>query len=255
MPSGTWLVHKIRSPGAASRRRTARSAAESTTCSQLSRMSVVSARRSRSARAVSPPVTFNAAITASTTSSVVIAISNRASHTPPDALQGAAGGDRHGRLADTAHTDDLDQPPGGEQLGQVGDDPVATDEFGRYRRQVADRHGSLGRVGRRAHGGERSVVGEDLVLESLQWRSRVETQLVGQQAPYSLVCGQRVSLAPTPVQALSSTAARGSPGTGWRPRPLPTRRPHPWRRPAAIGTRTTSRGAATGLLPIVPGAE
>ena len=190
MPSGTWLVHRIRSPGTASSRRTARSAAASTTCSQLSRMTVVSARRSRSTRAVSPPVTFNAAITVSTTSSVVVAVSNRASHTPPGALSGAAGGDRHGRLADTADTDDLDQPPGGEQLGQVGDDPVATDELGRHRRQVADRHGSLGRVGRRAHGGERSVVGEDLVLELLQLRSRVETELVGQQAPDSLVGGQ-----------------------------------------------------------------
>ena len=37
-PSGTWLVHRIRSPGAASRRRPARAAAASTTCSQLSRI-------------------------------------------------------------------------------------------------------------------------------------------------------------------------------------------------------------------------
>ena len=119
---------------------------------------------------------------------------------PTRRAQGAAGGDRHGRLADTADTDDLDQPPGGEQVGQGGDDAVSTDELDRDRRQVADGRGFLGRTGPRPHGGERSVVGEDLVLESLQLRSRVETELVGQQAPYSLICGQRVGLPSAPVQ-------------------------------------------------------
>ena len=38
MSSGTWLVHRIRRPGTASSRRTARAAAASRTCSQLSRM-------------------------------------------------------------------------------------------------------------------------------------------------------------------------------------------------------------------------
>ena len=48
MSSGTWLVHRIRIPGAASRRRTARSAAASMTCSQLSRMTNASVPLSRS---------------------------------------------------------------------------------------------------------------------------------------------------------------------------------------------------------------
>ena len=55
MSSGTWLVHRIRSAGAASRRRTARAAAASMTCSQLSRITRSEEVLSRSNSAASPP--------------------------------------------------------------------------------------------------------------------------------------------------------------------------------------------------------
>ena len=53
------------------------------TCSQLSRITNAGRPLSRSTRAASPPVTFNAAINVSTTSSGVVAVSSLAKQTPP----------------------------------------------------------------------------------------------------------------------------------------------------------------------------
>ena len=53
--AATWLVHRTRSPGAASSRRTASAAAASTTCSQLSRISSAPVPASRSTTDAWPP--------------------------------------------------------------------------------------------------------------------------------------------------------------------------------------------------------
>ena len=82
MPNRTWLVHRTRSPGAASSRRIASVAAASTTCSQLSRITSGALPLSRSSSAGSPPGTFKAAISTSTTSFAVAAVSSLASQTP-----------------------------------------------------------------------------------------------------------------------------------------------------------------------------
>ena len=94
MSSGTWLVHRIRSPGASSRRRTAREAAASTTCSQLSRMTRAEDVLSRSKRAASPPGPSTAPIKASTTSSAVTAVSSLANQTPSRPTRPARGRQR-----------------------------------------------------------------------------------------------------------------------------------------------------------------
>ena len=111
--SRTWLVHRIRSGGAASSRRTASAAAASSTCSQLSRITTAADALSRSSSAASPPVTCSAAISVSRTSSAVVAVSSLANQIPPGARpigQPATGGDRDGGLPDPARPDDLDQP-------------------------------------------------------------------------------------------------------------------------------------------------
>ena len=82
MSSGTWLVHRIRSAGAASRRRTARAAAASRTCSQLSRITTAAVDLNRSKSASSPPGPPTALTSTSTTSSAVIAVSSLANQTP-----------------------------------------------------------------------------------------------------------------------------------------------------------------------------
>ncbi len=87
--SGTWLVQRMRSAGAASSRRTASAAAASTTCSQLSRITTAPPL-SRSISAGSPPVTPVAAISMSRTSSAVVAPSSRASHTAPGSVRPVA---------------------------------------------------------------------------------------------------------------------------------------------------------------------
>ena len=122
----------------ASMRRTARSEAASRTCSQLSRITSESAPLRRSNSAASPP-TFSAAMSVSTTSFGVTAVSRRASHTPPagasfDEANARADGDRDGGLADPARPDDLDQPLPGEKVGHRGHLGLAADELGRHRR-------------------------------------------------------------------------------------------------------------------------
>ena len=137
------------------------------------------ARRRRSTRAASPPVTFKATITASTTSSAVVAISSRTSHTPP--------GRRNVRAVAIA-TAVLPIPPGpttttSRSVAMRSEtsaiSPYATDELGRHRREVSDRQVGHGRgwVG----DVQRRVVYQDLVLELPQLRARDETEVVRQQ--------------------------------------------------------------------------
>ena len=115
-------------------------------------------------------------------------------HAAERARRGAAGRDRHGRLADPA--------PGPvistsrrlrNELGQRGDLAVAADELGQERRQVAG--------GRRASGAAQPrIVLEDPSLELLQPRSRLEPEVLGEPAPDPLIGGQRVGLAPGAVE-------------------------------------------------------
>ena len=127
---------------------------------------------SRSNSAASPPVTFIAAISVSTTSSAVTAVSSRANQTPPARAcdsRRPAGRDRDRGLADATWPDDLDEPVAGEQLGQRSDlgcrdrraRPTSTagsrPTSGRSGVAVADRL-------------ERRVVDQDLLLELLQLR-------------------------------------------------------------------------------------
>ena len=49
---------------------------------------------------------------------------------------------------------------------------------------------------------------QDLLLELLQLRSRLETELVGQQVPDPLVRGQRVGLATARYSAVISSTHR-----------------------------------------------
>jgi hypothetical protein len=99
--------------------------------------------------------------------------------------------------------------------GQPGPFGVAPDELGQAHgkpgqgRATRRGHGHVGsgHVGHRHrhrhrhwHAAERRVVGEDGGLQRLQPRSRVESELVGQHPPAGLVRGQRLGLAPGPVQ-------------------------------------------------------
>ena len=185
--SGTWLVARIRSAGAASSRRIARAAAGSRTCSQLSRTSTVGVERSRSSSAGSPPLTPSAAIAASTTSSGVVAASSRTSHTVPDSVLPVA-------IAMAV----LPMPPGPTtstrrwlpiSSRELRDLVVAADEVGLQRRQVA---------GRRRP--QRRVVLQDLELELLQARAGLEPELVGERGAHALVGRQRVGLATRAVE-------------------------------------------------------
>ena len=207
MSRATWLVHRIRSPGAASRRRTARAAAASMTCSQLSRITNAELALSRSNSAASPPGPSTALTSTSSTSSAVMALSSLASQTPsvPTVLDAAS-------MRPTAiATAVLPMPPGPTistsrfSLSESDDRrhlDVAADELGRQRRQVARRPHLMG-LRRREREGidiEQRVLGQDPLLELAAAGAGVETELVGQLGPDPLVGRQRVGLAPGSVQ-------------------------------------------------------
>ncbi len=75
-------MHRTRSPGAASRSRTARAAAASRTCSQLSRITSAEESLNDSNSAVSPPGPSTAPTNTSMTWSGVLALSSLANQTP-----------------------------------------------------------------------------------------------------------------------------------------------------------------------------
>ena len=171
------------------------------TCSQLSRITTAALPFSRSSNAGSPPVTPEAAINASTTSSAVVVVSSRASHTPPAPTSPAdrrADRDRERRLADAARPHDLDEPSTREQLGERCQLGLPADEFHRHRRQVARRR--LERSGRARADVQGVAVRQDLLLELLELRAGVEAEFVRQLAPDALVGRQRVGLASGPIQ-------------------------------------------------------
>ena len=88
MPSGAWLVARIRSGAAPSSSRVARSATPSSTCSQLSRTSTVSAAATRSSRVCSPPVSCSASVTSRQIDVAGSATSSLTSQTPPPGRRG-----------------------------------------------------------------------------------------------------------------------------------------------------------------------
>ena len=110
-------------------------------------------------------------------------------HEPHGAGQRARGCDRDGRLADAAGADDLDETVAPDQLRELRDLVVATDEVGLQRRQVA---------GRRRP--QRRVVLQDLELELLQARAGLEPELVGERGAHPLIGRQRVALATRAVE-------------------------------------------------------
>ena len=227
--SGTWLVARIRSAGAASSRRTTSAAAASRTCSQLSRTRTAGAERSRSRSAGSPPLTPTDAITASTTSPALAAASSRTSHTVPLSS-----------LPVAIATAVLPMPPGpttstrrwpATSSASCAISVVAADELGLHRRQVSRR--------RRA---QRRVLLQDPELQLLQSGAGLEAELVGQRRADALVGRQRVALATGAVegrdQQLPQWLAVGLGGDGR----LDARR-SPARR-AAAAPRAASRAAS-----------
>ena len=180
-------MQRIRSAGAASRRRTASAAAASRTCSQLSRITTAAAPLSRSISAGSPPVTCSAAISVSRTSSAVVAPSSRASQTAPGSVRPVA-----------IATAVLPIPPG---------PTISTSRWSSSRSASAAISASRPTSSADSDGrfpagasAERRVVPEDLLLELLQPRPGLEPELVGQPGPHALVGRQRVGLAPRPVE-------------------------------------------------------
>ena len=147
----------------------------------------VRAARSRSSSAASPPVTLRAAMTVSSTSSAVVAASRRASQTLPGSVRPVA-------IASAV----LPMPPGpttstsrcaSQHPRERGDVVVAADELGLQRREVPRRRGA-----------ERGVVLEDLALELLQARARVEPEVLGEPRADALIGGERVGLAAGAVE-------------------------------------------------------
>ena len=154
----------------------------------------------RSYNAATPPVTFSAAITVSVTSSAVEAVSSLASQTPPRPGQtrGPVAIAQRG-LSDSAGPDDHDQSIGAELIGDQSEFGTASDELGRHRRQVSERR-SLDRDRDGTSGAERCVVHQDLLLQLLQLRTRVEAELFCQSLTHPLVGRQCVGLSPASVQ-------------------------------------------------------
>ncbi|HET6752077.1 MAG TPA: hypothetical protein VFL71_22755, partial [Actinomycetes bacterium] len=111
-----------------------------------------------------------------------------AGHQPPGQLHRQAG------LAGPGGPADGDEPVLLQQLGELAQLQVAPDEAGQSRRQV------VRRAGRRWGGLQRTVLGEDRLLQPLQRRGRVDAQLLGQHRAGLLVDAQRVRLPPGAVQ-------------------------------------------------------
>ncbi len=115
----------------------------------------------------------------------------------PDAAghagQRAPGRDGDRRLPDAPGPDDLDEPLAAEQLGEDGD-LARRVRRARTRATAGSRpRGAIGKA-------ESRVVVEDLSLELLQPRSRLEAELVGEPGADPLVRGERVGLAARPVE-------------------------------------------------------
>ena len=238
-------MHRIRSPGAASRSRTASAAAASRTCSQLSRITTAAAPLSRSNSAASPPVTFNAAITVSSTSSAVVAVSSLANQTPP--------GDSASVRPVAIATAVFPIPPG--PTISTSRSPASSSDSAAI--SVSRPTSSADSDGRfpAARSGARSAGSwfEDLLLELVQSRPGREAELVRQLAPDPLVRRQRVGLASRPVQRGDQQLPQALPGTGGSLRPPPARRPRR-RQGAATGPRAGSRRASRAPLRAVCGA-
>ena len=199
--SGSWLVHRMRRAGAWSSSRTARSAATSTTCSQLSRTTRAEPTRSRSKRAASLPGPCSAAMSTSTTSARVTVFSSRASQTASTAS------DASSRRPTSRATAVLPIPPGpitstsrsrDNSSASVSTSASRPTSSGRHRREVAPR--SAGPVGRCRHRTRRDLLRKDVPLQPLESRPGVEAELVSQLGPDPLVGGQRVGLPPGPVE-------------------------------------------------------
>ena len=176
------------------------------TCSQLSRITSAAALLSRSNSAASPPVTFSAAINASTTSSAVVAdfepgqpdAARRSTSRSTQHVRPAAIAMR--RLPDAAGPDDLDEPRGWRPGRHSAPAPTRV-RPARPTSTAGSRPTRRRSAARRAIGdAERRVVDQDPLLELLQLRSRVEAELVGQLVPNALVRRERIGLAPGPVQ-------------------------------------------------------
>jgi hypothetical protein len=80
------------------------------------------------------------------------------------AIERAADGDRHRRLADAGRPDDLDQPIAAEPVNEGGHVLLAADQVRRHRRQVPGPQRRGGCRGRGRHA-ERAGLDQDLLLE------------------------------------------------------------------------------------------
>ena len=240
-------MHRIRSLGAASRRRTARSAAASMTCSQLSKMIAVSLRRE----------SFDEG-------GLAAGHVQRGDHGVDDVVGGRrhlqsgqpdATGPSAGLRPVAIATAVLPTPPGptistsrrvASSSVTVSDDrsrPTSSvDIDGRFPTGVATVGGDASSGGWRSS--EASWV-RIWCCELLQLRSWVEAELVGQQVPDPLVGGQGVGLASASVQRRDQQRPQALLVRVWWRLPLPTRRSLQRHRPTAGGPRTRSRGVAS----------
>ena len=205
---------------------------------------------SRSSSAASPPVTFNAAINVSRTSSAVVAASSLASQTPPGDLATSA---RPVAIATAV----FPIPPGptistSRLLVRAGRRGRRSPSRARPARPTSTAGSRRRWRDRRPR--ECRVVVQDLLLELLQSRSGIEPELVRQLGPDPLVGRQRVGLAARSVQRGDQQLPQAFLVRVRSPRPLPARRSRRRRLRAATAPRTGSRRASCAPRRAAPGA-